>query len=97
MTVQFCKGCHSCEDPCGREGGHALPGVALYKHKNNTDVAFEVLKSFYVKEKGLWKLKVAWWNIVHKPTPMIVFQKIQIPAKAWREDWLLFKGDRYEC
>lgn len=96
MSVQFCKGCHSCEDPCGREEGYALPGVALYKHKNNTDVAFEIVKKFYVKEKDLYKLKVSWWNIVHKPWPMQVFQKLKIPAKALREDWLLFKGDRYE-
>jgi len=32
----------------------------IYKHVNNTDVAIVPIKSFYVKEKELWKLKVRW-------------------------------------
>jgi hypothetical protein len=37
----------------------------LYRFKNNRDVAFSVLKAFYVKEKKLWKLRVSWVNIGH--------------------------------
>jgi len=61
----------------------------LYKHVNNTDVALEVIKSFYVKEKSLWKLKVRWYNIVHRPTSLGIVEKIQIPRDKWRDEWKL--------
>ena len=61
----------------------------LYRHANNTTVAFEIIKRFYVTETGVWKLKVAWWNIGsrHDPWPMLLTQKIQIP-EARVAEWL---------
>jgi hypothetical protein len=60
----------------------------LRKHKDNTTVAIEILKSFYVKEKRLMKLKVRWWNIgkCHAPWSMLLEQRIEIPIDLWR-DW----------
>jgi len=57
---------------------------ALWRHTNNRDVAFEVLKSYLVREKNLWKLKVTWWNIgvCHKPWPMRVGQTLELTVAA---------------
>ena len=38
--------------------------MRLYKHPNCIDVAMAVLKSFYVKEKDTYKVKIRWINIV---------------------------------
>jgi hypothetical protein len=55
----------------------------LYRFKVNRDVAFEVHKAFYVKEKDLWKLRIGWWNIgnCHAPWPMGIPQNLQITAE----------------
>jgi hypothetical protein len=60
----------------------------LLKHKNNTDVAIEILKSFYIREKQEYSLKVLWWNIgqCHEPYCMGITQRIRIP-KANMPDW----------
>jgi hypothetical protein len=52
----------------------------LYRFKANRDVAFEVHKAFYVKEKRLWKIRVGWWNIgnCHTPWPMGIGQRLEI-------------------
>ena len=44
----------------------------LYRHKNNTTVAFEVLDSAYIKEKASYRLGIVWWNIgaCHSPWNM---------------------------
>lgn len=34
----------------------------FYKHENNRSVMIEVQKSFYVKEKKLYKVKARWWK-----------------------------------
>ena len=64
----------------------------LRKHKNNTDVAFEVLTVFYVKEKRVYKLKVRWWNIgqSHPPWCMSITQKITLTPEQWKE-WEIYK------
>ena len=65
----------------------------LYKHKDNEDVAFEVLKKFYIKEKQQWKLKIRWWNIgkVHPPYCMGIQQKIILDRATWSNDWQLYR------
>ncbi len=52
----------------------------LLKHVNNTEVAIEILKSFYVKEKQIFKLKVRWHNIgkCHAPWSMEIVQTIKV-------------------
>lgn len=52
----------------------------MYRHELMRDVGFEVVKSFYVKEKKLYKLKVSWWNIgnCHDGWPMQITQSIEI-------------------
>lgn len=67
--------------------------TTLYKHRNNTDVAFQIVKSFYVPEKRLYKFTVRWWNIVksHPPYDMGCQEKLEIPANVWRADWLPYE------
>lgn len=62
----------------------------LYRHRNNRDAAFEVIKAFYIKEKDAWSLKVGWWNIgaCHKPYPLGIAQRITLPASALKQDWV---------
>lgn len=69
----------------------------LFKHKNNTDVAFEVNKLFFVKEKRVYKLHVTWWNIgiCHDPMEMNITQKIEIPFDK-AKDWIDIGGTGYE-
>lgn len=54
----------------------------LYRFDVNRDVAFEVHKAFYVKEKKLWKLTIGWWNIgnCHAPWPMGIPQKLELTS-----------------
>ena len=63
----------------------------LYKHRNNEDVAAEVLSQFYIKEKDCYWIKLRWWNIsrdrVHEPFNMNIIGTFKIPAKVWREEW----------
>jgi hypothetical protein len=61
----------------------------LYKHKNNEDVAVEVLKKFYIPQKRQWKLTIRWWNIgrVHPPWCMGIEEKITLDQDTWRNDW----------
>ena len=66
----------------------------LYKHINNTDVAIEIIKRFYVREKDVWKFKVMWWNIVpsHPPYCIGETQRITVPAKVWDNEWEVWNG-----
>jgi hypothetical protein len=61
----------------------------LYRHINNTTVALEVEKAFFIKERAEWSLRVVWWNIgaCHDPWPLGISQRIRIPAAAVR-DWV---------
>jgi hypothetical protein len=61
----------------------------MYKHINNTSVAAEILRSFYVKEKGVWKFKVMWWNIgsKHEPWSMGITQRITVTKESWDKEW----------
>lgn len=70
--------------------------MLLYKHRNNTDVALEVLKSFYVKEKNLWKLKIRWWNIgkCHAPWCMQLTEQLEIPREDWRDNWEVYNHNK---
>lgn len=63
--------------------------MKLKKHIKNNDVAIEIIKKFYVKEKDLWKLRVCWWNIgvCHEPWCMNIKENIEIPGpemKNWK-------------
>lgn len=63
--------------------------MKLWKHVNNRDVALQILKSFYVKEKRSYKMKVEWWNIgPHKAWPMNITQRIVMPVDIWIRDWV---------
>jgi hypothetical protein len=57
----------------------------LYKHINNTDVAFSPIKVFYVKEKSLYKIKCSWFSIRNK-IRYLGKDKIEIPQLK-RPEW----------
>jgi hypothetical protein len=67
----------------------------LYKHKNNTDVAFELLDKVFIKKiplnESVYKLNVIWWNIgyCHEPWCMNIDQEIEIKIDKWK-DWQLY-------
>lgn len=68
--------------------------IILWKHKDNRDVAFEVIKSFRPKGKDYINLKVAWWNIgeCHEPWPMIITQTIKkYPLEKWQKEWSIYR------
>jgi len=61
----------------------------LLKHENNSTVAVEILKSFYVKEKQAYKWKVRWYGISSKypPRDLKIEQRITIlkkDASKWK-------------
>lgn len=74
----------------------------LYKHKDNTDVAVEVLKFVKVSGKDYARIKVCWWNVVpsHPPYCMNFTQYLtdatiqgnarerqKYPLSKWLSDW----------
>lgn len=68
----------------------------LYRHANNSTIAFEIDKRFYIPEKKAWSLKVCWWNIgaCHKPWPLGISQRITI-LDSTKADWIRMEfGDR---
>jgi hypothetical protein len=69
----------------------------LYKHENCTDTAIEILKSFYVKEKQVYKWKVMWYNIgkCHAPWRMNIEQNITI-KKSDVSNWKIYKYEKQE-
>lgn len=66
--------------------------MILYKHIRNTDVAFEILSKFYIKEKDTLSLKVRWWNVTGRqynrsPQCMGIVERIEIPREKFRKEW----------
>ena len=62
----------------------------IYKHINCLDAAIIPIKSFYVKEKKLWKLRVKW--VIVKNDKYVrdlgVSERIQITQEQ-SKDWKL--------
>lgn len=54
----------------------------LYRHNNNYDVAFEVLRADL--DDDTWRLQVSWWNIgsCHAPWPIGVKDAVKISAAS---------------
>jgi hypothetical protein len=52
----------------------------LYRHKKCYDVAFEVIKSYYIHEKDTFSLRVRWYNIgaSHDPWYMGIEERIRL-------------------
>lgn len=53
----------------------------LYRHIDNVDVAFEVIRAHHEPlDDGTWVINVCWWNIgsCHKPWSMMTRQTIRI-------------------
>jgi hypothetical protein len=60
-----------------------------YKHRNCTDTAIYITKSFYVKETETLKVSFHWWNIVNSNNPydMGLEDKATISLKDFRDNW----------
>lgn len=62
--------------------------LSVYKHTNNTDVAFMVRKVTY-QDSNVIDLKVIWLNIVNLANPLVLFEDritIQKPdLKNWHD------------
>ena len=71
--------------------------MRLYIHQEMRDVAIEIVKSFYVKEKELWKFKVVWWNVgrAHEAWCMNLTQRIEVSKKDWANKWRLYKREEH--
>jgi len=68
----------------------------LRKHIDNTDVAIEVLKLFYIREKDAYSVKVAWWNIgPHAAYPMNITQRFRVTRENWAR-WRVYEPKRVE-
>lgn len=68
----------------------------FYKHIAFKDVAVEVLKKYYIKEKDMYSIKIRWWNVCpsHRPRNMGFVQRIKVDRKTWLRDWKYWKeGD----
>lgn len=78
----------------------------LYKHKNNTDVAVEVIRKVLVSNKDYIKLHIMWWNIgeSHSPYCMNVVgwlthadnggnkkNKMKYPISVWENEWEIYE------
>lgn len=77
--------------------------MKLYKHKNNTDVAVEVLSWYQPKGKDYAKIKVRWWNISLYPNrdPYCIWytqnlthtdsnsmkDRRKYPLSKWKKEW----------
>lgn len=76
----------------------------LYKHKNNTDVAVEILSFFQPQGKKYARIKIRWWRIGKDNKPMWCMNYIQnltdatirgntrarqkYPVDKWTNDWV---------
>lgn len=78
--------------------------MRLYKHKNNTSVAAEVIKMVKIDGKPYARIKVRWWKITHnKPMYCIGIvqwltdatiqgpkkERMKYPLEKWNNDWEL--------
>lgn len=63
----------------------------LYQHLNNTDVAAEVLKCFYIKEREAYSVRIRWWNVgkAHAPWCMNLEERFIISKEA-AKSWIPF-------
>lgn len=61
--------------------------MKLYKHKNNTDVAFKINQT--KEDKNYLHLQISWYNIVSKPF-FIDYDEIKI-RKEDVKNWQIIK------
>lgn len=64
--------------------------VMLRKHVNNTDVAAEVVKCFFVAKKREYSVRFRWWNIVrpHAAFDLRVESRHRISVDDWEQKWI---------
>ncbi len=76
--------------------------MQLYKHKNNLDVAVEVLSFYQPEGKSYARIRVRWWNISSLPYSMRITQylttaetygknkdtRTKYPIDKWKNDWV---------
>ena len=82
--------------------------MILHRHKNNIDVAVEIVKFFQPPGKDYAMIKVRWWNIGLRSsfdtrieswltlpdTERRTRNRRKYPVKTWREDWIPYETDK---
>jgi hypothetical protein len=73
-----------------------LNPIYLYRHRENSTIAYQILKQFYVKEKDIHKLKVMVWNIgnCHTPWCMSIVDKFELTTAKLKEFEKMSFGDK---
>lgn len=80
----------------------------LYRHKNNTDVAAQVLSFRPIPGKNYARVEVMWWNIgPHEPFCLNISTKLtdatikgnkrereKYPLDKWMNDWIIYERDQ---
>ena len=83
--------------------------MKLYKHKNNKDIAAQVLKITRIPGKDYARIKARWWNIgPHRPFDMKIEQMLtdatkvgnkkertKYPLAKWLTDWAPYHSDTH--
>lgn len=59
----------------------------FYKHKNNTDVAIQVLQIDDREESDTIVIQALWWNIVSKNHPFAIEDEFLSILKKNLKDW----------
>jgi hypothetical protein len=63
--------------------------MKLYKHVNNTDIAFELVKKYYIPEKDAYSIKVRWYRVrgIRVLWYFGIEERICIPRNIFRKNW----------
>ena len=63
--------------------------MILYKHINNKDIAFEIIKRFYIREKDVYSIKMRWYRV--RGDRMLwcmgIVERHRIARDIFRRDW----------
>jgi hypothetical protein len=67
----------------------------LFRHKDSIELAFEVVKQFFVKESQTYSLKVRWYAVGsrHSPRDLRIVERIKLPRAAFK-DWVPMRYGR---
>jgi hypothetical protein len=65
----------------------------LYRHKNTTDIAFEILTSLYNHANDTIEFTVIWWNVgkCHTPTCMNIVEDLKLKKDVFESDWIRYE------
>lgn len=70
----------------------------LWVHEAFTSVAIQIRHFHKSERRGVFKIRVIWWNIgeCHAPWCMNIRQNLEIPIEKWRKEWKIYKWNGVE-